>query len=139
MTEYYNKTIDRYSHFDRMDTDSLKAFLRQDSMLPDNEATDIEAIIYIADLIERREKLEVSKIIDVDALWKSFCENYYPIDNEDIKFIVYTANGVENRIIHNTVRSTATWSTENFEWSIAGAAAVDEMMKMIDSVYKVAE
>ncbi len=133
-----NRAARKYSIFDSMGTEELKVLLRQDSMLPENEESDIDTIIYISGLIEKREKIESGKEINVNAMWERFCENYYPVDvGENVEIIVYMSNGIEHYILHNTVNLTAVWFTENFEWSIAGASAVDELKKMIDSVYKV--
>ena len=49
----------------------------QDSQLPDGEESDIDAILYIMEVIEQRnQELPVSDFKDVDRAWDSFNQNY---------------------------------------------------------------
>ena len=68
-----NKKRD-YSKFDNMSTETLEEILRLDSQLSDEE-TDMDAVIYIMEVIARREKNE---FIDVDAAWEEFDQYYLP-------------------------------------------------------------
>ena len=65
-----------FSHLDKLSTEELQEILRQDSFL-DDDSSDIDAILYITDLlVKRSDSSNNSK--DVEAAWKSFKENYYP-------------------------------------------------------------
>ncbi len=66
-----------FSKFDEMSTAELNEILRQDSQLPDGEESDIDAILYIMEVIEQRnQELPVSDFKDVDRAWDSFNQNY---------------------------------------------------------------
>ena len=66
-----------FSKFDEMSTEELNEILRQDSQLPDGEESDIDAILYIMEVIEKRsQELPLSDFKDVDRAWSSFNENY---------------------------------------------------------------
>ena len=72
-----------YSRFDAMDTEQLKEMLYRDSLLPDSEESDTDTLLYIMEVISRREQQEsASAFVNVDAAWKSFNENYFPADND---------------------------------------------------------
>lgn len=65
-----------FSHLDKLSTEELQEILRQDSLL-DDDSSDIDAILYITDLlVKRSDSSNNSK--DVEAAWKSFKQNYYP-------------------------------------------------------------
>ena len=137
MYELRKNTARSYSRFDCMRTEELKELLRQDSMLPEGEASDADAVLHIAELIAAREWERSGRGFDADAGWKSFCENYRPqADSDDTEIIVYTAKGVEHYIIYNVISLTAVWFRESFECSITGNSAIDEMKRMIDAVYQ---
>lgn len=66
-----------FSKFDEMSTEELNEILRRDSQLPDGEESDIDAILYIMEVIEKRsQELPLSDFKDVDRAWSSFNENY---------------------------------------------------------------
>ena len=72
-----------YSRFDAMDTEQLKEMLHRDSLLPDSEESDTDTLLYIMEVIARREQQEsASAFVNVDAAWKSFNENYFPAGND---------------------------------------------------------
>ena len=71
-----NSSTRDFSHFDKLSTEELQEIIRQDSFL-DDDSSDIDAILYITDLlVKRSDSSNNSK--DVEAAWKSFKENYYP-------------------------------------------------------------
>jgi hypothetical protein len=73
-----NKRRD-YSKFDNMNTEMLEAILLADSQLPDGENSDTDAILYIMEVIAKREKAyPTGKFTDVHNAWASFSENYMP-------------------------------------------------------------
>ncbi|MCD8381725.1 MAG: DUF4367 domain-containing protein [Clostridiales bacterium] len=63
-----------FSALDAMTTDELKELLRQDSLLPENEPSDTEAILHIMELLVQREP----EPVDVEGAWGSFNEQYRP-------------------------------------------------------------
>ena len=68
-----------FSVFDKLSTEELEDILRQDSMLPAEES-DTEAILYILEVIEKREQehSDDHTFPDVEASWKEFSELYRP-------------------------------------------------------------
>ncbi len=73
-----------YSKFDNMSTEMLEDILRADSQLPDGENSDMDAILYIMEVIAKREKEHpTGKFTDVYAAWASFGENYMPYTEDD--------------------------------------------------------
>lgn len=79
MSEQHKNTHPDYSKFDEMSTETLEEILRLDAQLPDNEESDMDAIIYIMEVIARREKENpTGRFPDVETSWKSFKENYRP-------------------------------------------------------------
>ena len=72
-----------YSRFDAMDTEQLKEMLYRDSLLPGGDETDTDTLLYIMEVICKREQEEsTSAFTDIDAAWKSFNENYFPAGND---------------------------------------------------------
>ena len=70
-----------YSKYDRMSTESLEELLRLDAELPDGEGPDIDEILYISEVIAKREKEHPTgryPEIDVDAAWENFQTKYLP-------------------------------------------------------------
>jgi len=64
-----------------MSTDSLEELLRLDAELPDGEGPDIDEILYISEVIAKREKEHPTgryPQIDVDAAWENFQTKYLP-------------------------------------------------------------
>ncbi len=78
-----NKRRD-YSKFDGMSTEMLEDILRADSQMPDSDNSDTDAILYIMEVIAKREKENTTgKFTDVDDAWASFSENYLPYIEND--------------------------------------------------------
>ena len=93
-----------YSRFDAMDTDQLKEMLYRDSLLPDSEESDTDTLLYIMEVIARREQQEsASAFVNVDAAWKSFNENYFPAGN-DGQSLYDDTNSESQREIADTQR-----------------------------------
>lgn len=66
-----------YSRFDALSTEALMEILYQDSLLPEGEESDLDAILYITEVIAKREELNPTmEIPPVDEAWKSFNEHY---------------------------------------------------------------
>lgn len=70
-----------FSHLDKLSTDELKELLRQDSMLDENEDSDIDAVLYIMEVLARREN-EKTAAQDTESAWQSFKDNYYPYTSD---------------------------------------------------------
>ena len=70
-----------FSHLDKLSTDELKELLRQDSMLDENEGSDIDAVLYIMEVLARREN-EKAAAQDTESAWQSFKDNYYPYTSD---------------------------------------------------------
>ena len=70
-----------YSKYDKMSTESLEELLRLDAELPDGEGSDIDEILYILEVIEKREEEHPTgrySEIDVEASWETFQTKYRP-------------------------------------------------------------
>ena len=72
-----------FSRFDVMSTEELKELLYQDSLLPSGQETDMDAILYIMEVVAKREATEHPEICpDTEKAWKSFNELYRSEDND---------------------------------------------------------
>lgn len=74
-----------YSKYDRMSTESLEELLRLDAELPNGEGSDIDKILYISEVIAKREKEHPTgrySEMDVDAAWETFQTEYRPFVTE---------------------------------------------------------
>lgn len=78
MLGYNDRGSRDFSHFDTLSTEELRYIIRQDSMLGEDEGSDLDAILYITEVIARREKEENNDIKDVETAWQEFKANYYP-------------------------------------------------------------
>lgn len=67
-----------FSKFDDWSTEALEEILRLDSQLPEGENHDTDLILYIMEVIAKREKHPTGDFSDVDAAWKTFNEKYRP-------------------------------------------------------------
>ena len=84
-----------FSHLDKLSTEELQEILRQDSLL-DDDSSDIDAILYITDLLAKRsDSSNNSK--DVEAAWKSFKENYYPYISDPEP--LYSFDSPEDKVV----------------------------------------
>lgn len=70
--------------YDAMDTEALQEILREDAEMPDSGKFDMDAILYIMEVVARREE-ENGNAPDVNAAWESFNKHYRPFsDNSQI-------------------------------------------------------
>ena len=70
-----------YSKYDGMSTESLEELLRLDADLPDGEESDVDEILYISEVIAKREREHPTgrcSKADVDAAWETFQTKYLP-------------------------------------------------------------
>lgn len=90
-----NSSTRDFSHFDKLSTEELQEIIRQDSFL-DDDSSDIDAILYITDLlVKRSDSSNNSK--DVEAAWKSFKENYYPYISDPEP--LYSFDSLEDEVV----------------------------------------
>ena len=90
-----NSSTRDFSHFDKLSTEELQEIIRQDSFL-DDDSSDIDAILYITDLlVKRSDSSNNSK--DVEAAWKSFKENYYPYISDPEP--LYSFDSPEDKVV----------------------------------------
>lgn len=71
-----------FSYLDRLSTEELREIIRQDYMLDQDKETDMEAILYIMEVLARREKEENKDKPDVEAAWDEFQKEYYPYSDD---------------------------------------------------------
>ena len=65
-------------------------------------------------------------------------EDYYAAYqwNENQLVTNHEVNGLKHDIVHNNENNTAAWTNENVECIIQGTLTIDELEKMIDSIYE---
>lgn len=68
-----------FSKFDDMTTEMLEDILRQDFNLTESDETNMDAILYIMEVIANRKK---DGIPSIESSWASFKENYKPNENQ---------------------------------------------------------
>ena len=86
MTEPENKKAKDYSQFDKMSTEALAELLRLDFQMQEEES-DNNAILYIAEVIAKREKEHPAGTYpapDTNASWEIFKEKYLPYAGDGI-------------------------------------------------------
>lgn len=74
MSELEKKNRYDYSKYDEMSTETLEEILRMDFQMSEDAESDIDAILYISEVIAQREK----DLPDVEAAWKQFNTKYRP-------------------------------------------------------------
>ena len=85
-----------YSIFDNMSTETLEDILRADSQLPNGENSDVDAILYIMEVIAKREREDpTGRFTNVQDAWASFDENYLPCTKDDKS--LYDYDGTEEQ------------------------------------------
>lgn len=70
-----------YSKYDKMSTESLEELLRLDAELRDGEGFDVDEILYISEVIAKREKEHPTgrlSEVNVDTAWETFQTKYLP-------------------------------------------------------------
>ena len=74
MSDLKKKNRVDYSKYDEMGTEALEEILRLDFQMSEEAESDIDAILYISEVIARREKNPP----DVEAAWEQFNRKYRP-------------------------------------------------------------
>lgn len=85
MSGLSNVDRENYSKYDRMSTEALAELLRLDIQAPEEESLDIDAILYITEVIAKREEDDPSGLYpvpDVDAAWEAFQTKYRPYQTD---------------------------------------------------------
>ena len=70
-----------YSRFEKLSTEELRNILRQDSLLDEGDASDMEAILAISAILAEREQKESP--VDIDAAWAAFQKEYRPFTDPE--------------------------------------------------------
>lgn len=83
MSKVEEKGRPKYSKFDKMETSVLEAILRADFDAPEAERLDVEAVIYISNLLAERQKTPES---DVNKAQEEFFKYYYPLEKSIYDF-----------------------------------------------------
>lgn len=84
MPEPSNSNRWNFSVFDGMSTEALEELLRAHYQLPDGEDSDIDSILYIMEVIAKREKDHpTGRFTDIDVASASFKEHYLPYTEDD--------------------------------------------------------
>ena len=76
MSELNGKNRHDYSKCDEMSTEALEQILRLDFQASGDSESDIDAILYISEVIAKRKELSAEG--DVDAAWERFKTKYLP-------------------------------------------------------------
>lgn len=74
MSDLEKKNRADYSKYDEMGTEALKEILRLDFQMSEEAESDMDAILYISEVIAKREK----EPPDVEAAWERFSTKYRP-------------------------------------------------------------
>lgn len=84
MLESNGKKHQNYLIFDSMSTEELENILQADAQLLSEEDSDTEAILYIMEVIAKREKEQpTGRFTDIHSAWTSFEHNYLPYIEND--------------------------------------------------------
>lgn len=86
-----DKTRD-FTYLDKLSTEELQEIIRQDYTLDRDEETDMEVILYIMEVLARREKEENINEIDVEASWDEFQKEYYPYASDQTPLYSFSEN-----------------------------------------------
>lgn len=85
------------SIFDNMSTERLQEYLDQDLLLPDEES-DIEAVVYVLEVLARR-KEEENDIDDLEVpTWEDFCKSLQKYSDDQFKEMGIDPNFIEQII-----------------------------------------
>lgn len=78
MSELSKKDRHDYSKYDEMSTESLEEILRLDFQMSEDVESDIDAIMYISEVIAKRKEQSNTPAVDVDTAWERFRTKYLP-------------------------------------------------------------
>lgn len=78
MSELNKKDRHDYSKYDEMSTEALEEILRLDFQMSEDTESDIDAIMYISEVIAKRDKQSGAPAVNVEAAWEQFRTKYLP-------------------------------------------------------------
>lgn len=78
MSELNNKDRNDYSKYDEMSTEALEEILRLDFQMSEDAESDIDAILYISEVIAKRNEQSGATAVNVEAAWEQFRTKYLP-------------------------------------------------------------
>lgn len=84
MSEKQNCSARDFSKYDTMETQELEAILRQDAEATNEQESDTEKILYIADVLASRENAK-STGNSAQIAWESFEKNYLPMEDDSVE------------------------------------------------------
>lgn len=110
MSEFNNNDYRDYSIYDSMSTEELERILQSDSYTLDINNSDEEVILYIMEVIAKREKENPNEYLtDVNTAWTSFCENYLPYLGDNTSLYDYDNNGFRTPVKRNITMQIRTF------------------------------
>lgn len=98
MLDANNRSGRDFSHFDELSTEELRNMIHQDSMLDENEDSDLDAILYIMEVLARREDKEAAAQ-SIDSAWQSFKDNYYPCTSDPEPLFQFDDSGKDEVLV----------------------------------------
>lgn len=78
MSELNKKDRQDYSKYDEMSTEALEEILRLDFQMSEDAESDIDAILYISEVIAKRNEQSGAPAVNVEAAWEQFRTKYLP-------------------------------------------------------------
>lgn len=85
MSEKQNCGARDFSKYDTMETQELEAILRHDAEATNEQESDTEKILYIADVLASRENAK-STGNSAQIAWESFKKNYLPMQDDSVEY-----------------------------------------------------
>lgn len=126
MTEREHRNRTSYSKYDRMSTAELEEILRLDFELPAADELDMDTVLYITEVIARREReAENSSIPNIDIAWNDFCTKYFPNGGDPLLEDVSTdKTTAEQKAVSNTPTKTSRYPIRRRIVRVASIAAL---------------
>jgi len=85
MSENKNCGARDFSKYDTMETQELEAILRQDAETANEQESDTEKILYIAEVLANRENAKNTGN-SAQIAWESFEKNYLPMEDDSVEY-----------------------------------------------------
>lgn len=82
MSEDLNRKACDFSQYDTMTNEALEALLRLDSEAPEGQESDTERLLYIMELLARRDRQLCKTGNTAQEAWQAFQQEYLPIVDE---------------------------------------------------------
>lgn len=113
--------VSAYSEFDKMDTATLEEFLRMDLQLPEGDHSDMDAVLYIMDLLARRRNGSPQCAADLDRAWDTFNAIYRPLSDD--RHCLFDLEEKTHHLRPRRAPAAARRTKRSIPRAIAGAAA----------------